>query len=320
MKMCDNNTKYDDETLHRDAEKVEKYYMEIMGRMLQDEFDTCKDNLMTHGEWERGVVNYCNDRLKYGVSTAECRDFRMRVPFSCLISGKSQCGKTELLVTILSQWRYITTDHSGQYSRRLYWFYGTASIEQTNRVREIFEQWRDEDGVDRKDTELHFIQVTSFKDDKIRLLLDDIRMAIVVFDDLMNEMCSDETITNFFSRECHHRKLCIFHVWQNLFPQKKYAVTLSRNTQYKIIFENPELRIQLNTMLVQMYPNKVHQRVYNKIMDFFQKEPPTEFPFVMFRTSPQEKNRDCTIIGYAVNRNVDDLKNHIFTKPPVVIM
>ena len=77
---------------------------------------------MTRGEWEHGVLNYCNDRLKYGVSAAECRDFRMRVPFSCLISGKSQCGKTELLVTILSQWRYITTDHNGDFSRRLYWF------------------------------------------------------------------------------------------------------------------------------------------------------------------------------------------------------
>ena len=72
------------------------------------------------------------------------------------------------------------------------------------------------------------------------MLLNEIHMAIVVFDDLMNEMCGDEMITNFFSRECHHRKLCIFHIWQNLFPQKKFSVTLSRNTQYKIVFKNPE--------------------------------------------------------------------------------
>ena len=55
-------------------------------------------------------------------------------------------------------------------------------------------------------------------------------------------------------------------------------------------------------------------------MDFFHSEPPSQFPFVMCRTSPDEKNRDCTIIGYAVNRNGEDLKNHIFTTPPVVIM
>ena len=144
----------------------------------------------------------------------------MCVPFSCLISGKSQCGKTELLLNILSQWRYITTDHSGEYSRRLYWFYGTASIEQTNRVRETFEEWREQDGEERKDTELYFIRVQSFKEDSVRLLLEEIHTAIV-FDDLVNEMCSDDTIINFFSRECHHRKLCIIHIWQNLLPQKK---------------------------------------------------------------------------------------------------
>ena len=135
----------------------------------------------------------------------------------------------------------------------------------------------------------------------------------------MNEMCGDELISNFFSRECHHRKLCIFHIWQNLFPHKRFAVTLSRNTQYKIVFENPEMRQQLNTLFVNMYPHD-YKHIYQKIMDFFHSEAPSQFPFVMIRTSPQEKNRDCTIIGYAVNRNVDDLKNHIFTTPPVVIM
>ena len=206
------------------------------------------------------------------------------------------------------------------YTRRIYWFYGTASIEQTNRVREIFEEYRNEDGLGgHKDTDLQFIKVNTIKDDNIRMLLNEMETAIVVFDDLMNEMCSDETITNFFSRECQHKKLSIFHVWQNLYPQKKFAVTLNQNTQYKIVFENPEIRHQLKTMFVHMYPND-HKRTYQKVMDFFHTEPPTEFPFVMFRTSPHEKNRDCTIVGYAVNRNVEDLKNHIFTTPPKLLL
>ena len=171
------------------------------------------------------------------MSTGECRDFRMRVPFSCLIAGKSQCGKTELLLRILSQWRYITTDHNGEYNRRLCWFYGTASIDQTNRVREIFEEWREQDGKEeecRNDTKVHFFQVQLFKEEQVRLLLEDISTAIVVFDDLMNEMCSDETITNFFSKECHHQKLCIFHVWQNFFPQKN----ICRDTIEKYSVQN----------------------------------------------------------------------------------
>ena len=292
----------DDETLHRDAERVHRYYGDVMARMLEEELETTK-HTMSYGEWQ-WILNYINDRLKYGVSDSECKDFRMRVPFSCLISGKSQCGKTELLLTILSQWKYITTDHSGTFTKRIYWFYGTASIDQTNRVRQIFEDFRNEDGLGgHKDTNLHFVKVHTFKDDNIRVLVNEIHTAIVVFDDLMNEMCSDEMITNFFSRECHHRQLCIFHIWQNLFPQKQF----------------PEIRHQLKTMFVHMHPND-HRCIYQKIVDFFHSEPPSQFPFVMFRTLPNEINRDCTIIGYAVNRNVEDLKNHIFTTPPVVIM
>ena len=225
----------DDDTLHRDAEKVRKYYDDVMVRMIEEEFETTK-HTMSYREWQR-ILNYINDRLKYGVRDSECKDFRMRVPFSCLISGKSQCGKTELLLTILSQWRYITTDHSGTYTKKLYWFYGTASIEQTNRVRQIFEEYRNDDGLGgHTDTDLQFVKVHTFKDENVHMMLNEIHTAIVVFNDLMNEMCGDELITNFFSRECHHRKLCIFHIWQNLFPQKKFAVTLSRNTQYKIVF------------------------------------------------------------------------------------
>ena len=280
----------DETTLHRDAERVCKYYDDVMARMIEEEFETTK-HTMSYGEWQR-ILNYLNDRLKYGVRDSECKDFQMRFPFSCLISGKSQCRKTELLLTILSQWKYLTTDHSGTYTKRIYWFYGTASIDQTNRVRQIFEDYRKEDGLGgHKDTDLQFVKVHTFKDDNVCMLLNEIHTTIVVFNDLMNEMCSDEMITNFFSRECHHRKLCIFHIWQNLFPQKQFAVTLSRNTQYKIVFENLEMRQQLKTLFVNMYPHD-HKHIYQKIMDFFHSEPLSQFPFVMFRTSPHKKNRD----------------------------
>ena len=199
MNCTSNNDGCNDETLQRDADRARKYYDDVMARLLEEEFVTTK-HTMSYGEWQL-ILNYINDRLKYGVHDSECKDFRMRVPFSCLISGKSQCGKTELLLTILSQWKYITTDHSGIYTKRIYWFYGTASIDQINCVRQIFEDYRNEDGLaGHKDRDLQFVKVRTFKDDNVRMFLNEIHTTIVVFDDLMNEMCSDEMITNFFSR------------------------------------------------------------------------------------------------------------------------
>ena len=63
----------DDDTLHRDAERVRKYYDDVMAQMIEEEFETTKYT-MSYGEWQR-ILNYINDRLKYGVRDSECKDF-----------------------------------------------------------------------------------------------------------------------------------------------------------------------------------------------------------------------------------------------------
>ena len=52
---------------------------------------------------------------------------------------------------------------------------------------------------------------------------------------------------------------------------------------------------------------------------FLDDEPPGKYPFVLFRTSPKEENRHCAIIGYAINRNINDVKHNIFSEPIRVI-
>ena len=305
----------DDATLHQDSDRVSRYYKDVAVRLLHDDFQTTKND-RPYTEWQQ-MINFVTDREKYGDDPNDCRDLRLKTPFTCLIAGKSQSGKTELLLSILSQWRYITTDHEGVYCRKLYWYYGTASPDQMNRVKQIFEDYRMEDGA-TKNIELRFVHVTSFKDEDVKQSLKNMSNAIVVFDDLMNQMSVDEYTANLFTRESHHNRLCVFHLWQNIFPTTKFAPEITRNTQYKILFMNPETSRQLRDMLSNMYPYE-GAKVFHKIMDFFKTESPENYPFVMFRTSPQEKNRDCTIVGYAVNRNIEDVKNHIFLTPPHVI-
>ena len=309
---------YDDAALHKYCDDITEYYTSVMGRLLHDDFNVCK-NSHARAEWKAIHDSFSSSDT---VQALKGVDFRLHVPFSCLISGKSQCGKTELLLTILSQWRYVTTDHSGTYTRKLYWFYGSASEDQMSRVRDIYNGYRlqddDDGGGGGGQLKLQFIRVTTFKDDEIIRLMDTIKHAIVVFDDLMNEMVKSEQVTNFFTRECHHSKICMFFVWQNLYPQSKYARSISVNVQYKFIFQNAETKHQLRTLLVQMYPHK-QREVFKSITRFFDDEPPSKYPFVLFRTSPKEENRDCAIVGYAINRNIDDVKHNIFSEPIRVI-
>ena len=217
----------------------------------------------------------------------------------------------------------MTTDHSGTYTKKLYWFYGSVSEDQMSRVQDIYNSYRlhdDDDGGAGGGGQLalKFIRVTTFKDDEIIRLMDNIKHAIVVFDDLMNEMIKSKQVTNFFTRECHHSKICMFFVWQNLYPQSKYARSISVNVQCKFIFQNAETKHQLRTLLVQMYPQK-QREVFKTISKFFDDEAPGKYPFVLFRMSPKEENRHCAIVGYAINRNIDDIKHNIFSEPIRVI-
>ena len=313
----------DDASLHKYCDDINSYYSTLMGNLLCDEFNACKHS-KTRSEW-KVIHDFCSNIDE--VQASQGIDCRLHVPFFCLISGTSQCGKTELLLTILSQWRYVTDDHNGTYTKRLYWFYGSASEDQMSRVRDIYKSYRDHDDDDyngantdggQHKLELQFIRVSAFKDEEIIKLMESIKHAIVVFDDLMHEMVKSEHVTNFFTRECHHSKICMFYVWQNLYPQSRYARSISTNVQYKFIFQNAETRLQLKTLLVQMYPHK-HKQVYKSIEEFFDSEPPCKYPFVLFRTSPKEENRHCAIAGYAINRNLEDVKHNIFSEPIRVI-
>ena len=279
--------------------------------MARHEFERRKREFL-QSEWQH-MINFCRDKLTYGLNEqTDVRDLRLRVPFSCLIVGKSQCGKTELLLTILRQWRYVTTDHDGVYTKRLYWYYGTASDAQKNEVKSIFDMYRRElnDG-DSPDVELHFVHVTDFDDPEVTRLLDRMERSIVVFDDLMSEMTKNDKVASVFTREVHHRRLCVFHLWQNVFPCKSATPTITKHTQYKIVFENAETALELKTMLWHMYPYN-HKAIFKRVTEFFKSSPPGTYPFVMFRTSPQEKNRDCAIVGNAISRNTDDIRHYIF--------
>ena len=48
----------------------------------------------------------------------------------------------------------------------------------------------------------------------------------------------------------------VCYLCQDMFPQGKYAKTISRNAQYIIAFKNPSDKVALRTLLLQIYPTK----------------------------------------------------------------
>ena len=78
--------------------------------------------------------------------------------------------------------------------------------------------------------------------------------CLVVIDDLMTKLHSDERLTRLFSVGSHHKNLSVIFIIHNLFHQGKEMRNLSLNSHYIVLFKNPRDKLQISTLARQMYP------------------------------------------------------------------
>ena len=81
--------------------------------------------------------------------------------------------------------------------------------------------------------------------------------CLIVIDDLMTMLHSDERLTRLFSVGSHHRNLSVIFIIHNLFHQGKEMRNLSLNSHYIVLFKNPRDKLQISTLARQMYPGNV---------------------------------------------------------------
>lgn len=153
-------------------------------------------------------------------------------PFTCLIAGPTQSGKTTLLKKILE--------------------FNKSLIDiPPNRIVYCYARWQE-------------------AYDKLKILLPSIEFKqgifdidefdhsshnLVILDDLMDECEKDKTILNLFTTDSHQKNISVFLISQNLFSQGKYARTISLNCHYLILLNNPRDRGQIFYLARQMYPS-----------------------------------------------------------------
>ena len=79
---------------------------------------------------------------------------------------------------------------------------------------------------------------------------------LIVIDDLMSEASNDKRICDLFTKGSHHRNLSVICLVQNLYYQGKESRTMSLNSQYLVIFNNPRDQQQVMVLARQMYPGQ----------------------------------------------------------------
>ena len=77
--------------------------------------------------------------------------------------------------------------------------------------------------------------------------------TLVVLDDMMIEMEADKRLAAMFTKMRHKNISTIFLV-QNLYFKSKYMTTVTRNSHYLVLFENPRDASMISTLGRQVYP------------------------------------------------------------------
>jgi hypothetical protein len=71
----------------------------------------------------------------------------------------------------------------------------------------------------------------------------DTHNQLIILDDLMNETKDNSEILDIFTKKSHHRNISIILLTQNIFAKGSCVRTMSLNSHYLILFNNPRDRL-----------------------------------------------------------------------------
>ena len=157
-------------------------------------------------------------------------------PFTMIVSGATMSGKTEWVKRLLTQ-----RTHDDPCTKESFIsLQGLATI--------LYRNAKD-------NPEITFHQ--GMPNDLVQLKFFDPDVpSLIVFDDLMRTVLSDETAADLFSEGAHHHNISIVFIMQSLFFQGKQSRTISLNADYFILLKNPRDRQQVEAFGRQTYPRK----------------------------------------------------------------
>ena len=169
-----------------------------------------------------------------GLTAVNIFDFRLQHPFSCMVSGPSNSGKTYFVKMLI-----MYADH--------------VICNKINNIVYIYNCWQPLYDDLLKMRPIHFIQgIPKALDDDVLLPVS--KNNLLIIDDVMKDASSNEQVEKAFTQYVHHRNLSVIYLVQNLFFQGKSSRTISLNTNYLILFKNVRDNNQVAILARQMYP------------------------------------------------------------------
>lgn len=153
-------------------------------------------------------------------------DLRIKSHSTITISGPSQSGKSTLVESLVKERDFIFTEPI----TKVIW---CCSFLPNKRI----------DGVS---------YYSGLPNDILDLVQPN---SLLIIDDLMSELKNSHLLTGIMTKAVHHLPMTLIYITQNFFHKSNDGKTRRLNTNYLILFKNPQDKTQVDYIGRQMYPN-----------------------------------------------------------------
>ena len=109
--------------------------------------------------------------------------------------------------------------------------------------------------------------------------------GVLVLDDLMDEGGNDKRVLDLFTKHSHHRNITVIYLCQDLFPNGKFAKTISRNAHYIVAFKNPRDQLGMRNLLLQSFPTR-----WQEVMETYRKVTDRPFGYMLLDLHPTSQD------------------------------
>lgn len=195
----------------------------------------------------------------------------MSIPFqpcsSMCISGQTGSGKTRFVYRLLT---HLDEMYVKEPPKRILYCYG------------IHQPLLDEMEQHISNLKLHHGIPSN---ETIQDLTSDRQHTLIVLDDLMHRVVQDVDMELLFTQGCHHRRLSVIFITQNIFPRGSKSRTIALNTYYLVLMKNMRNVSQISMLGRQLYPGR------SKLIDAYTDATKQAFGYLVVDTSPQGNDK-----------------------------
>ncbi len=154
-------------------------------------------------------------------------------PSTMLVSGPTGCGKTQFVVRLILEEMFYPKP------QRIIWFY--------SEWQPLYDHLQSIKSNIEFEKELTQTIYTSL-DSKVRNL--------IILDDQMSKVGDNVLLSQLFTEGSHHRNLTVIYLVQNLFDKGKCQRTVNLNSNYKVLFKNPQDKSQIKIIADRAFPDQ----------------------------------------------------------------